>query len=98
MSELVLAQDRLPAVPSRLLTCHVCCVSLHIKARTFTLSNLPRQVRVNFPNGDMVGHTGKLEAAITACTATDKAVKVRHLTYMVLKIYGPNLSFLSMNF
>ena len=34
------------------------------------------QVRVNFPNGDMVGHTGKLEATIAACTATDKAVKV----------------------
>ncbi len=34
------------------------------------------QVRINFPNGDMVGHTGKLEATITACTATDKAVKV----------------------
>ena len=34
------------------------------------------QIRVNFPNGDMVGHTGKLEATVTACTATDKAVKV----------------------
>jgi 2,3-bisphosphoglycerate-independent phosphoglycerate mutase len=32
------------------------------------------QVRLNFPNGDMVGHTGDLKATITACTAVDKAV------------------------
>jgi 2,3-bisphosphoglycerate-independent phosphoglycerate mutase len=35
------------------------------------------QVRLNFPNGDMVGHTGDLKATITACTAVDKAVTVR---------------------
>ena len=35
------------------------------------------QVRVNFPNGDMVGHTGDLGATVAACTAADKAVKVR---------------------
>lgn len=37
------------------------------------------QVRLNFPNGDMVGHTGDLKATITACTAVDKAVTVRIL-------------------
>ena len=35
------------------------------------------QVRLNFPNGDMVGHTGDLKATITACTAVDTAVTVR---------------------
>ncbi|KAK9828001.1 hypothetical protein WJX81_007562 [Elliptochloris bilobata] len=33
------------------------------------------QVRLNFPNPDMVGHTGDLEATIVACTAVDKCVK-----------------------
>ena len=36
-----------------------------------------RHVRVNFPNPDMVGHTGDLEATIVACTAVDKCIKVR---------------------
>ena len=35
-----------------------------------------RHVRCNFPNPDMVGHTGNLEATIQACTAVDKCVKV----------------------
>jgi len=30
-----------------------------------------RHARVNFPNGDMVGHTGQLEAAITAVQCVD---------------------------
>lgn len=34
-------------------------------------------VRCNFPNPDMVGHTGKLEATIVACAAADAGVKVR---------------------
>lgn len=34
------------------------------------------QVRVNIANGDMVGHTGNLEATIVGCTATDKAIKI----------------------
>ena len=34
------------------------------------------QVRVNLPNGDMVGHTGDLDATIVACESADKAVKV----------------------
>lgn len=29
---------------------------------------------VNFANGDMVGHTGKLEAAVTACEVVDECV------------------------
>jgi 2,3-bisphosphoglycerate-independent phosphoglycerate mutase len=28
----------------------------------------------NYPNGDMVGHTGKLDAAITACEAVDACI------------------------
>lgn len=31
-------------------------------------------VRVNFANGDMVGHTGDLKAAIKACSVVDEAV------------------------
>lgn len=34
------------------------------------------QVRVNLPNGDMVGHTGDIEATVVACKAADEAVKV----------------------
>ncbi len=30
--------------------------------------------RINFPNGDMVGHTGVFEAAVTACEVTDQCV------------------------
>ena len=32
-------------------------------------------VCLNFANGDMVGHTGSMEAAILACEAVDKCVK-----------------------
>ena len=28
----------------------------------------------NYPNGDMVGHTGKFDAAVTACEAVDEAI------------------------
>jgi 2,3-bisphosphoglycerate-independent phosphoglycerate mutase len=31
--------------------------------------------RTNFPNGDMVGHTGKMEAAIIAVETVDKCVE-----------------------
>ena len=41
------------------------------------LSLLLLQVRVNLPNGDMVGHTGDIEATVVACKAADEAVKVR---------------------
>jgi bisphosphoglycerate-independent phosphoglycerate mutase (AlkP superfamily) len=33
-------------------------------------------VRVNFANGDMVGHTGDLEATKLACESVDQGVKV----------------------
>ncbi|GER31557.1 3-bisphosphoglycerate-independent phosphoglycerate mutase [Striga asiatica] len=33
-------------------------------------------VRVNLPNGDMVGHTGDIEATVVACKAADEAVKM----------------------
>ena len=35
-----------------------------------------QQVRINFPNPDMVGHTGDLDATIEACTTVDACVKV----------------------
>ena len=35
------------------------------------------QVRINLPNGDMVGHTGDIETTVVACKAADEAVKVR---------------------
>lgn len=34
------------------------------------------QVRVNLPNGDMIGHTGDLDATIIGCAAVDDAVKI----------------------
>lgn len=34
-------------------------------------------MRLNIPNGEMVGHTGDVDAAIVACKATDEAVKVK---------------------
>lgn len=41
------------------------------------LENLPKYqfIRVNFPNGDMVGHYGDLEATITALEAVDLQLK-----------------------
>ena len=33
-------------------------------------------IRCNFPNPDMVGHTGKLQACIAGCTAADEGVTV----------------------
>ncbi|XP_061375478.1 2,3-bisphosphoglycerate-independent phosphoglycerate mutase-like [Gastrolobium bilobum] len=46
------------------------------KARDAILSRKFDQVRVNIPNGDMVGHTGDIEATIVACKAADDAVKM----------------------
>ncbi|MFS7987250.1 2,3-bisphosphoglycerate-independent phosphoglycerate mutase [Helianthus anomalus] len=46
------------------------------KARDAILSRNYDQVRVNIPNGDMVGHTGDIEATVVACKAADQAVKV----------------------
>ncbi|GBG83037.1 hypothetical protein CBR_g36655 [Chara braunii] len=40
------------------------------------LSHKYDQVRINFPNGDMVGHTGDLKATILACEAVDQGIKV----------------------
>jgi 2,3-bisphosphoglycerate-independent phosphoglycerate mutase len=33
------------------------------------------QVRINYANPDMVGHTGDLEATIRACATCDKCLK-----------------------
>ena len=46
------------------------------KARDAILSGRFDQVRVNIPNGDMVGHTGDIEATKVACKAADIAVKM----------------------
>ncbi|KAL5166846.1 2,3-bisphosphoglycerate-independent phosphoglycerate mutase [Glycine soja] len=46
------------------------------KARDAILSGKFDQVRVNLPNGDMVGHTGDIEATVVACKAADAAVKM----------------------
>ncbi|XP_004492608.1 2,3-bisphosphoglycerate-independent phosphoglycerate mutase [Cicer arietinum] len=46
------------------------------KTRDAILSRKFDQVRINLPNGDMVGHTGDIEATIVACKAADEAVKM----------------------
>ncbi|GFP92629.1 2 3-bisphosphoglycerate-independent phosphoglycerate mutase [Phtheirospermum japonicum] len=46
------------------------------KTRDAILSGKFDQVRVNLPNGDMVGHTGDIEATVVACKAADQAVKM----------------------
>ncbi|CAI0472807.1 unnamed protein product [Linum tenue] len=46
------------------------------KARDAILSGKFHQVRVNLPNGDMVGHTGDVEATVVSCKAADEAVKI----------------------
>ncbi|ONL97675.1 2,3-bisphosphoglycerate-independent phosphoglycerate mutase isoform X1 [Zea mays] len=46
------------------------------KARDAILSQKFDQVRVNIANGDMVGHTGDMEATIVGCKAADEAVKI----------------------
>ncbi|KAI3768313.1 hypothetical protein L2E82_18886 [Cichorium intybus] len=46
------------------------------KARDAILSRRFHQVRLNIPNGDMVGHTGDVEATVVACKAADEAVKM----------------------
>ncbi|KAL9362080.1 hypothetical protein Peur_044865 [Populus x canadensis] len=46
------------------------------KAREAILSGKFDQVRVNLPNGDMVGHTGDIEATVVACKAADGAVQM----------------------
>ena len=42
--------------------------------------------RINFPNGDMVGHTGNLEASIRAVEVTDHCVGA--LIYSIMKLKG----------
>ncbi|XP_051115478.1 2,3-bisphosphoglycerate-independent phosphoglycerate mutase-like isoform X2 [Andrographis paniculata] len=46
------------------------------KAKEAILSRKFDEVRVNIPNGDMVGHTGNMKATIVACKTTDDAVKI----------------------
>jgi len=56
---------------------------------------LPRFVRLNLPNGDMVGHTGRLLSAIIAMEAVDLSlgrlldgIKARHGCAIVLADHG----------
>jgi hypothetical protein len=56
------------------------------------LSVLLLQVRVNLPNGDMVGHTGDIEATVVACKAADEAVKVRMIIIVYLHALLSSLS------
>ncbi|XP_047328100.1 2,3-bisphosphoglycerate-independent phosphoglycerate mutase-like [Impatiens glandulifera] len=51
-------------------------VEIAEKARDAILSRKFHQVRVNLPNGDMVGHTGDIDATVVACKAADEAVKI----------------------
>uniref|UniRef100_A0A0D9VTL7 phosphoglycerate mutase (2,3-diphosphoglycerate-independent) n=1 Tax=Leersia perrieri TaxID=77586 RepID=A0A0D9VTL7_9ORYZ len=51
-------------------------VEIAEKARDAILSRKFDQVRVNIANGDMVGHTGDIEATIIGCNAADEAVKI----------------------
>lgn len=46
---------------------------------------------MNIPNGDMVGHTGDVEATVVACKAADEAVKVNYEVLKALCILRPNL-------
>ncbi|BBN04985.1 2,3-bisphosphoglycerate-independent phosphoglycerate mutase [Marchantia polymorpha subsp. ruderalis] len=46
------------------------------KARDAILSGKFDTVRVNLPNGDMVGHTGDFHATVVGCATADKAVKI----------------------
>jgi 2,3-bisphosphoglycerate-independent phosphoglycerate mutase len=45
--------------------------------------------RINFPNGDMVGHTGSMPATIKACEVTDECVK--KIAEVVNKLNGITL-------
>ncbi|KAM7503179.1 hypothetical protein LguiB_002083 [Lonicera macranthoides] len=51
-------------------------VEIAEKTRDAILSGKFQQVRVNLPNGDMVGHTGDIDATVVACKAADEAVKM----------------------
>ncbi|EOY02252.1 Phosphoglycerate mutase, 2,3-bisphosphoglycerate-independent [Theobroma cacao] len=51
-------------------------VEIAEKARDAILSYKFDQVRVNLQKGDMVGHTGDIQATIVACKAADEAVKM----------------------
>ena len=56
---------------------HMKAAEIAKAAREALLSGKFDYVRVNFANGDMVGHTGDLEATKRACEAVDQGVKVR---------------------
>lgn len=47
---------------------------------------------MNIPNGDMVGHTGDIEATVVACKAADEAVKVI-INYVELESNVQNCNF-----
>jgi 2,3-bisphosphoglycerate-independent phosphoglycerate mutase len=55
---------------------HMKAAEIAKAAQEALLSGKFDYVRVNFANGDMVGHTGDLEATKRACEAVDEGVKV----------------------
>lgn len=46
-----------------------------LNAKQYTHTQRRMQVRVNFANPDMVGHTGNLEATIKSCALCDGCVQ-----------------------
>ncbi|KAL6619045.1 hypothetical protein ACP70R_034184 [Stipagrostis hirtigluma subsp. patula] len=58
--------------------------ALEIAEKDAILSGKFDQVRVNLSNGDMVGHTGDIQAIVVACKAADEAVK------LILECYQPS--------
>ncbi len=50
--------------------------AIQICANPFCLAGKYDQVRINFANPDMVGHTGDLEATRGCCALVDQCVKV----------------------
>ena len=53
---------------------------------TLGVNNPPDFVRLNYPNGDMVGHTGNLEATVSAIQTLD--VEVGRLMHVVREMGG----------
>ena len=70
------------------------------QATTFIMT---LHVCVNFPNGDMVGHTGDIDATIIACKSADKVVKVGTkllfflLAHVIVFVLGYRLEFMFPN-
>ena len=76
----VIPFEQAPAMKSKEITEHM-IAAMESKKYDF--------LRCNFPNGDMVGHTGVMSAVVTAMECVDKSVgeiieAAKHLGYLVL--------------